>query len=184
MIIQVSRELNIQPTLGVRVKLVNVVSGNWAATSGDRSSFGLSVAQVVEVVDRLRQENLLDCLVLQHSHLGSQVPNMIEIRKFAQEASRLFIEIGKLGANLKYLDLGGGLGVDYTGENSSNPNSINYSLDEYCYSLVETVAFEMNEAGVPHPFIVTESGRPVWHNLRCFCSAFLKVQVMKAMWKW
>ena len=159
LIIKVSRELNIPPTLGVRVKLVNVVSGNWAATSGDRSSFGLSVAQVVEVVDVLRQENLLDCLVLQHSHLGSQVPNMIEIRKFAQEASRLFIEIGKLGANLKYLDLGGGLGVDYTGENSSNPNSINYSLEEYCYSLVETVAFEMNEAGVPHPFIVTESGR-------------------------
>ncbi|MDA8774121.1 biosynthetic arginine decarboxylase [Opitutales bacterium] len=159
LIIKVSRELNIPPTLGVRVKLVNVVSGNWAATSGDRSSFGLSVAQVVEVVDVLRQENLLDCLVLQHSHLGSQVPNMIEIRKFAQEASRLFIEIGKLGANLKYLDLGGGLGVDYTGENSSNPNSINYSLEEYCYSLVETVAFEMNEAGLPHPFIVTESGR-------------------------
>ena len=159
LIIKVSRELNIPPTLGVRVKLVNVVSGNWAATSGDRSSFGLSVAQVVEVVDVLRQENLLDCLVLQHSHLGSQVPNMIEIRKFAQEASRLFIEIGKLGANLKYLDLGGGLGVDYTGENSSNPNSINYSLEEYCYSLVETVAFEMNEAGVLHPFIVTESGR-------------------------
>jgi len=105
LIIQVSRELKIPPTLGVRVKLVNVVSGNWAATSGDRSSFGLSVSQVVEVVEVLRKENLLDCLVLQHSHLGSQVPNMIEIRKFAQEASRLFIEIGKLGANLKYLDL-------------------------------------------------------------------------------
>ena len=73
---------------------------------------------------------------------------MIEIRKFAQEASRLFIEIKKLGANLHYLDLGGGLGVDYTGENSSSPNSINYSLDEYCYSLVETVGFEMNDAGL------------------------------------
>ena len=84
---------------------------------------------------------------------------MIEIRKFVQEASRLFIEIGKLGANLQYLDLGGGLGVDYTGENSSSSNSINYSLDEYCYSLVETVAYEMDDASVPHPTIVTESGR-------------------------
>jgi arginine decarboxylase len=113
----------------------------------------------VEVVEILRKENLLDSLVLQHSHLGSQVPNMIEIRKFAQEASRLFIEIKKLGADLKYLDLGGGLGVDYTGENSSSPNSINYSLEEYCYSVVETVGFEMNDAGVEHPCIVTESGR-------------------------
>jgi arginine decarboxylase len=159
LIIEVSRELGILPTLGVRVKLVNVVSGYWSATSGDRSSFGLSIAQVVEVVEVLRRENLLDCLVLQHSHLGSQVPNMIEIRKFAQEASRLFIEIRRLGANLQYLDLGGGLGVDYTGENSSSPNSINYSLEEYCYSVVETVGFEMDDAGVEHPCIVTESGR-------------------------
>lgn len=159
LIIDVSRELGIPPSLGVRVKLVNVVSGYWSATSGDRSSFGLSIAQVVEVVEILRKENLLDSLVLQHSHLGSQVPNMIEIRKFAQEASRLFIEIKKLGADLKYLDLGGGLGVDYTGENSSSPNSINYSLEEYCYSVVETVGFEMNDAGVEHPCIVTESGR-------------------------
>jgi arginine decarboxylase len=159
LIIEVSRELGIPPTLGVRVKLVNVVSGYWSATSGDRSSFGLSIAQVVEVVEILRRENLLDALVLQHSHLGSQVPNMIEIRKFAQEASRLFIEIKKLGANLQYLDLGGGLGVDYTGENSSSPNSINYSLEEYCYSVVETVGFEMNDAGFDHPCIVTESGR-------------------------
>ncbi|MDG1356102.1 MAG: biosynthetic arginine decarboxylase [Opitutales bacterium] len=159
LIIKVSRKLGIPPTLGVRVKLANVVSGNWAATSGDRSSFGLSIAQVMEVVETLRNEDLLDCLVLQHSHLGSQVPNMVEIRKFAQEASRLFIEIAKLGANLKFLDLGGGLGVDYTGENSSSANSINYSLEEYCYSLVETVGFEMNDAGVSHPCIVTESGR-------------------------
>ena len=159
LIIEVSRELQIVPKLGVRVKLVNMVSGNWAATSGERSSFGLSISQVVDVVETLRRENLLDSLVLQHSHLGSQVPNMIEIRKFVQEASRLFIEIGKLGANLQYLDLGGGLGVDYTGENSSSSNSINYSLDEYCYSLVETVAYEMDDASVPHPTIVTESGR-------------------------
>ena len=80
LILEVSRELGIPPTLGVRVKLVNMVSGNWAATSGDRSSFGLSIARVVEVVEILREENLLDCLVLQPSHLGSQVPNMIEIR--------------------------------------------------------------------------------------------------------
>ena len=100
LIIEVSKKLGIPPTLGVRVKLANVVSGNWAATSGDRSSFGLSIAQVMEVVETLRKEDLLDCLVLQHSHLGSQVPNMVEIRKFAQEASRL-LEIA--WSNLRFL---------------------------------------------------------------------------------
>ncbi len=159
LIIEVSKDLGISPNLGIRVKLANVVSGNWSATSGDRSSFGLSVAQVVEVVETLQKENMLDCLILQHSHLGSQVPDMIEIRRFVQEASRLFIEIRKLGARLQFLDLGGGLGVDYTGENSSSSNSINYSLEEYCYSVVETVGFEMDDAKVEHPCIVTESGR-------------------------
>ena len=159
LIIKVSQELDIPPYLGIRVKLINTVSGNWSATSGERSSFGLSVPQVVEVIDILKKHNVIESLVLQHSHLGSQVPNVVEIRKFAQEASRLFIEIQKLGVSLEFLDLGGGLGVDYTGENSSNPNSINYSLDEYCYSLVETVGFEMDDAGIAHPCIVTESGR-------------------------
>jgi len=159
LIIRVSKELGISPELGVRVKLTNSVSGKWAATSGDRSSFGLTVDQVVGIIERLKSEQMLDCLILQHSHLGSQVPNVIEIRQFVQEASRLFIEIQRMGANLEFLDLGGGLGVDYTGEKTSSMNSMNYSLAEYCVNVVETVKFEMEEAQQKHPCIVTESGR-------------------------
>jgi arginine decarboxylase len=107
----------------------------------------------------LKTHDYLDCLILQHSHLGSQIPDIIEIRKATQEACRFFSEITKQGAPLKYLDLGGGLGVDYTGEQKSALNSINYSLDEYCTNIVETVKYELDQSNISHPTIVTESGR-------------------------
>ena len=93
------------------IKLTHEVSGNWAASSGDRSTFGMSIAQVMDVVDAIARAQLLDCLKLQHSHLGSQVPNIIEIRMAAQEACRFFVEISREGAPLEFLDLGGGLGL-------------------------------------------------------------------------
>lgn len=159
LVLSVAKELEIRPQLGVRIKLTNQVSGNWAASSGDRSSFGLTIAQVMDLIEQLRRENYLDCLVLQHSHLGSQVPNIIEIRLAAQEACRFFVEIQGEGAPLKYLDLGGGLGVDYTGEHTATENSTNYTLEEYCANIIETVKFAMDEAEVAHPTIITESGR-------------------------
>ena len=116
LIIEVSQELNVRPLLGIRVKLTNKVSGNWSQSSGDRSAFGMSVEQVMKVIRKLKVYNYLDCLVLQHSHLGSQIPDIIEIRKATQEACRFYSEMCKQGAPLEYLDLGGGLGVDYTGE--------------------------------------------------------------------
>jgi len=143
----------------VRIKLTNQVSGNWAASSGDRSTFGMTIAQVMDVIENLRSRNYLDCLTLQHSHLGSQVPNIIEIRMAAQEACRFFIEIRNEGAPLEILDLGGGLGIDYTGEHTATENSTNYSLQEYCTNIVETVKYEMDEANLDHPLIITESGR-------------------------
>lgn len=151
--------LGVRPQLGIRVKLTHEVSGNWAASSGDRSTFGMSIAQVMDVVDALRTRNYLDCLKLQHSHLGSQVPNIIEIRMAAQEACRFFIEMSREGAPLEFLDLGGGLGVDYTGEHRAAENSTNYTLSEYCLNIVETVRYAMDEAEMPHPVIITESGR-------------------------
>ncbi|MDC0227052.1 biosynthetic arginine decarboxylase [Alphaproteobacteria bacterium] len=159
LIIEVSKELNVRPLLGIRVKLTNKVSGNWSQSSGDRSAFGLSVEQVMEVINKLKAYNYLDCLILQHSHLGSQIPDIIEIRKATQEACRFFCEITKQGAPLEYLDLGGGLGVDYTGEQKSAYNSINYSLDEYCTNIVETVKYELDQSKISHPTIITESGR-------------------------
>ena len=159
LIIEISKELNVRPLLGIRVKLTNKVSGNWSQSSGDRSAFGLSVEQVMEVINKLKIYDYLDCLILQHSHLGSQIPDIIEIRKATQEACRFFSEMIKQGAPLNYLDLGGGLGVDYTGEQKSAFNSINYSLDEYCTNIVETVKYELDQSKIDHPTIITESGR-------------------------
>ena len=114
---------------------------------------------MVRVVERLREEGYLDCLQLQHFHLGSQVPDILDVRRSTAEACRFFVELRKEGAPLNYIDLGGGLGIDYTGEHKSTENSINYSTDEYCYNIVEAVRNTMDDAGESHPIIVTESGR-------------------------
>ena len=159
LILDIADELQLRPQLGVRIKLAHEVSGRWAASSGDRSSFGLTIAQTMDVIEQLRQRNYLDCLILQHSHLGSQIPDMLEIRTATQEACRFFTEITAAGAPLQWLDIGGGLGIDYTGEQKSADNSINYSLNEYCLNVVETVKFAMDEAGCSHPTLITESGR-------------------------
>ena len=159
LVLAVADAMQVRPQLGIRIKLTHEVSGNWAASSGDRSTFGMTIAQVMDVVDALRDRGFLDCLKLQHSHLGSQVPNIIEIRLAAQEASRFFVELLKEGAALEFLDLGGGLGIDYTGEHRATENSTNYTLSEYCLNIVETVKYAMDEAGTAHPTIITESGR-------------------------
>ncbi|WP_172795211.1 biosynthetic arginine decarboxylase [Polycladidibacter hongkongensis] len=158
-VIDVVNELGEEPLLGVRVKLTNEISGNWAKSSGDRSTFGMNTDQLVSVIDRLREANLLHCLKLQHSHLGSQVPDVNDVRRAAGEACRYFTELSNEGAPLTYLDLGGGLGVDYTGEKRATESSVNYSVEEYCTNIVETVAYALDEAGLAHPTLITESGR-------------------------
>ncbi|MEO0995467.1 MAG: biosynthetic arginine decarboxylase, partial [Pseudomonadota bacterium] len=154
-----AKALGVEPALGVRVKLTRKISGKWAESSGDRSAFGMTTNQVVDVLDRLREEGLAHCLTLQHSHLGSQIPSVNEARMAADEAARFFIELRREGAPLTHLDLGGGLGIDYTGEARAAANSINYTLGEYAQNLIETVAFALDAAEEPHPTIVTESGR-------------------------
>ncbi len=160
-VIAEARRLKEKPLLGVRIKLTRRVSGNWADSSGDRSSFGLTTKEVVDLIGKLRDADMLDCLALQHSHLGSQVPAIMDIRQAVDEACRFFTELRRLGAPLEYLDLGGGLGIDYTGEARATENSMNYTLDEYCTNIVETVRYAMDEAGQPHPVLVTESGRAI-----------------------
>ena len=158
-VIEVSRELGEEPLLGVRVKLTQKIGGKWQESSGDRSAFGMNSDQLLRVVDRLRDEGLLHCLKLQHSHLGSQVPDVIDVRRAVAEACRYFVALTAEGAPLTHLDLGGGLGVDYTGEKKASENSINYTVEEYCHNIVETVTYAMDEAGLTHPVLVTESGR-------------------------
>ncbi|WP_170454096.1 biosynthetic arginine decarboxylase [Ruegeria arenilitoris] len=160
-VIEVYERLGIEPLLGVRVKLTNQISGKWQESSGDRSTFGMNTDQLVAVVDKLRDAGLLHCLKLQHSHLGSQVPDVNDVRRAVGEACRYYTELTREGVPLTHLDLGGGMGVDYTGEKKATENSINYTVAEYCANVVETVAYAMDEAEVDHPTLVTESGRAV-----------------------
>ncbi|MEL6523803.1 MAG: biosynthetic arginine decarboxylase [Pseudomonadota bacterium] len=160
-VIEVAQELGAEPLLGVRVKLTHRITGKWQESSGDRSTFGMNTEQLLRVVDRLKAANLLQCLKLQHSHLGSQVPDVNDVRRAVDEACRYFVELTREGAPLTHLDLGGGLGVDYTGEKRASENSINYGVTEYCTNVVETVAYSIDAAGLDHPILVTESGRAV-----------------------
>ena len=156
---RIARQLDVRPSLGVRIKLTETVTGKWQASSGDRSVFGLSALDLIQLQTRLVETGMMECLVLQHTHLGSQVPNILDVRRAATEACRFYTELCRLGAPLQYLDLGGGLGIDYTGERRDNDNSVNYTVTEYCANLVETVRYAMDEAAISHPTIVTESGR-------------------------
>ncbi|MBC6407699.1 MAG: biosynthetic arginine decarboxylase [Rhodobacteraceae bacterium] len=160
-VIEVARDLGIEPALGVRVKLTHRISGKWESSSGDRSAFGMSSEQLIEVVDKLRQAGLLHCLQLQHAHLGSQVPDINSVRTALGEVCRYYTALRHEGVPLTHLDLGGGLGIDYTGEQRASESSINYTVQEYCTNVVETIQYAMDDAQMPHPTLITESGRAV-----------------------
>lgn len=158
-VIERSRALGIEPLIGVRLKLSTKVEGHWSADSGDRSLFGLNTNELVTVIDTLRDANLLHCFQLLHFHLGSQIPNIRSIRDGALEACRYYIELVGEGAPLGFLDLGGGLAIDYDGTCSTNGHSRNYSVQEYCIDVVESIKESLDAHGISHPTIVTESGR-------------------------
>ena len=158
-ILEASQRLGVRPMLGIRVKLAAKVEGHWNESSGDRSIFGLTTAQIVELVDGLREHGLLDCLQLLHYHLGSQIPNIRDIRGGVLEACRYYVSLKQEGAAMGYLDLGGGLGVDYDGSQTNSNYSKNYSLDEYCTDVVETIMTALDGTEVAHPVLITESGR-------------------------
>lgn len=159
LILERSRALDIEPLIGLRLKLSAKVDGHWSKDSGDRSLFGLSTNQLIQIVDQLKQENMLSCLQLLHFHLGSQITNIRNIRSGLQEACRFYIDLKKEGAKLGYLDLGGGLAVDYDGSCSNTCHSKNYQLDEYCADIVETIMGTLDPLDIEHPVIITESGR-------------------------
>ncbi len=158
-IIERSRCMNVEPIIGVRVKTTVSISGHWNSTSGDRSVFGLTAIQLVDLIDTLKAENMLHCLQLLHCHLGSQIPNIQDIRSGITEVCQLYAGLVKEGAPLKFIDLGGGLAVDYTGWGSNDGQSRNYSLNEYCEDIVDTLKNTFDDYDIPHPTIVTESGR-------------------------
>lgn len=151
--------LGVTPNIGIRIKLSSKAGGHWTESGGDRSIFGLNMAQIIEVVDILKEKGKLDCLKLMHYHLGSQIPNINDIRTAIREAARVYAELVKEGATMGYIDLGGGLAVDYDGSKTNFSNSSNYTVEEYCTDIVEAVMEVMDSSNIAHPIIVTESGR-------------------------
>lgn len=158
-ILERSRALDIEPLIGLRMKLSAKVDGHWSKDSGDRSLFGLSTTQLISIVDLLKHEGMLDRLQLLHCHLGSQITNIRNIRTGVQEACRYYADLVNEGANLGCLDLGGGLAVDYDGTRSNTCHSKNYELNEYCADIIETIMATLDPLGIKHPVIITESGR-------------------------
>ncbi|MBI5434581.1 MAG: biosynthetic arginine decarboxylase [Planctomycetes bacterium] len=158
-ILKVSDRLGIRPTIGVRTKLGGRGSGRWSESGGDRSKFGLTTRQIVDVVETLDRQNKLSCLELLHFHVGSQVTDIRAIKNALREATRTLIDLTEMGCRIKFLDVGGGLGIDYDGSSTNFESSMNYSLAEYARDVVYHISEACREADIPEPAIVTESGR-------------------------
>ncbi|MFO7830363.1 MAG: biosynthetic arginine decarboxylase [Desulfuromonadaceae bacterium] len=159
LLIKRSVALKVRPRIGARIKVSAHVSGMWTETSGDRSSFGLSTVQLVQMVETLKQARMLDCLEMLHCHLGSQIPCLEDIQAGVNEASRYYVNLVRAGAPMGYIDVGGGLAVDYSGMCSGMEHSRDYSMEDYCHTVVNTMQQVFNAEKVSHPHIVTESGR-------------------------
>jgi arginine decarboxylase len=161
LLIEQAKVHGVRPHIGVRIKLAAAGSGRWQGSGGERSKFGLFVSEVLEAVKLLEAEDMLDCLRLTHFHLGSQISDMRALKAALTEAARLYAELAQLGAGLDYLDVGGGLGIDYDGSKSGNESSINYSLAEYANNVVYHIGEVCRATGVKPPTIISESGRAI-----------------------
>jgi arginine decarboxylase len=159
LLIERSRALNVEPLIGVRIKNSVVVDGHWSQDSGDRSIFGLSTDSLITLVDELRKAGMLHCLQLLHCHLGSQIPNIRNVRSGVLDACRFYAGLVQEGAPMGYLDLGGGLAVDYEGARTNSTHSMNYQLQEYCTNIVESICETLDPLEIAHPVIISESGR-------------------------
>jgi arginine decarboxylase len=159
MVLVEARELGVTPRLGLRTRLAFQGKGKWQASGGEKSKFGLSAAQVLKVVDELKEANMLESLQLLHFHLGSQIANIRDIRQGVSEAGRFYCELRQLGASINCFDVGGGLAVDYDGTRSQSNNSMNYGLTEYANNIVNVLTDLCNEYEQPMPRIISESGR-------------------------
>ncbi len=177
-LIKISRELGIRPHIGVRARLAARGAGKWVESTGDRSKFGLSASEIVATVSRLRSEDMLDCLEMLHFHIGSQITAIRAHKDALREASRILVGLQELGANVRFFDVGGGLGVDYDGSQTNFHSSMNYSSQEYANDVVAAVAEACDERGMPHPDIVTESGRALVSHASVLVFDVLSIDAM------
>ncbi|CBN55346.1 MULTISPECIES: biosynthetic arginine decarboxylase [Kamptonema] len=159
--IEAGKALGIKPVLGVRAKLSTKGIGHWGNSTGDRAKFGLTIPEIMRAVDELRSAEMLDCLQLLHFHIGSQISSISIIKEAIREASHIYVELAKLGANMKYLDVGGGLGVDYDGSKTNFHASKNYNMQNYANDVVAGVKDACDERKLPVPILISESGRAI-----------------------
>ena len=170
LILEYAEKMGVRPTIGMRVKLAARGGGRWQSSGGYRSKFGLTVAEILKGLEELKTRGMEDCFQLLHFHLGSQIPNIRIVKGALNEAARVYVELVKAGAGLRYMDVGGGLGVDYDGSQTDFESSVNYTLQEYANDVVYHLQTVCDEAKVPHPTIVSESGRAIvaYHSVLVF----------------
>jgi len=183
LILKHARKYEVRPRIGVRVKLASEGAGRWRESSGEKSKFGLFVTEILELVHTLREQGMEDCLQLVHCHPGSQLQDIRRVKEAVNELAHVYAELKLMGAGLKYIDIGGGLGVDYDGSRTNYASSMNYNVAEYASDVVYRIASVCNARGIDHPMIVSESGRAIaaHHSLLVFnvlgCSMLDKFQV-------
>jgi len=170
LILKYAEKVGVRPQIGMRIKLAARGSGRWQSSGGWRSKFGLTVSEILHAVEELKSRDMLDCFKLLHFHLGSQITNIRHVKTAVTEAARAYADLAKRGAGLEFLDIGGGLGVDYDGSQTNFESSVNYSLPEYAADVMHHVMAVCEEAAVKHPTIISESGRAVaaYHSCLVF----------------
>jgi arginine decarboxylase len=160
-IVRIAKEMGVEPEIGIRVRLVARGAGKWAESSGEHAKFGLSTSEILEAASILREAGMPNAFKLVHFHIGSQVPDILIIKRAVREAARYYAKLRRLGHPIEYLDVGGGLAIDYDGSRTPTEASMNYSVEEYARDIVANVADVCEEERVPHPHIVSESGRAI-----------------------
>ncbi|MFC0446323.1 biosynthetic arginine decarboxylase [Pseudidiomarina halophila] len=167
MLIPLAKKLGVQPLIGLRSKMMVRSSGKWAGSSGDRAKFGLSITEILNIIELLKKEDMLDCAKLLHFHIGSQMSDIRKVKEAVSEGARLYAKLIQEGVPLEYLDIGGGLGIDYDGTSSTTDSSRNYSTEEYVADVVYGVKQICDLEEVPHPNLVSESGRAITAHHSC-----------------
>ena len=169
-VIKVANRMKVKPLIGIRAKLAARGRGKWESSGGDRSKFGLFPSEILDAIDKLKHNGLLDSLQLLHFHLGSQITSIQSVKEALRESTRLFLEMARLGVNIRYFDVGGGLAVDYDGSMTNFSSSANYTLREYASDVISAIAEVCLENDLPHPDVVSESGRALvaYHSILVF----------------
>jgi arginine decarboxylase len=171
LIAKMSKQLNVRPNIGIRIKLASSGSGKWEDSGGDASKFGLTSSELLEALNILEEKEMKDCLKLIHFHIGSQVTKIRRIKTALREAAQFYVQLHNMGFDIEFVDIGGGLGVDYDGtRSSSSESSVNYSLQEYVNDSISTMVDVSDKNNIPHPNIITESGRALtaYHSVLIF----------------